>query len=117
MKDNGAPINVKLSVVLFKENNIHIAYCPAVDVYGYGENDSEAKKSFEVSLAEFFRYAIEKNTLNAELTALGWKIKNGSVISPPDISTLLSKNNDFKAIFNTKPFRKIDTGVAIPLPS
>ncbi len=115
MKNTGTLINVRLSVVLFKENNIHIAYCPAVDVYGYGENDSEARKSFEVSLAEFFRYGMEKNTLNSELAALGWTIKNGSAVSPPDITTLLSNNNDFKTIFNTKPFRKIDKGVAIPL--
>jgi hypothetical protein len=69
MKDNTL-IEVSLPVVLFKENNIHIAYCPAVNVYGYGESDSEAKKSFEISLSEFFRYTI---TL---LSTKSWTVKN-----------------------------------------
>jgi hypothetical protein len=115
MKDKNALIRVSLPVVLFKEDDVHIAYCPAVNVYGYGKSDSEAKKSFEISLSEFFRYTLNKNTLNSELEALGWKIKHCSKISPPNISTLLSKNNDFKTIFNTKSFKKIDKSVAIPL--
>lgn len=117
MKADNARINVKLAVVLFKENNVHIAYCPAVNVYGYGDSDSEAKKSFEVSLSEFFRYTINKKTLGSELEALGWTVKPGDKFSPPDISTSLNKNTDFKTIFNTKSFSKFDKGFAIPLPA
>jgi hypothetical protein len=58
---------------------------------------------------------INKKTLHSELEALGWKIKNGSIVSPPTISRLLGKNNDFKTIFDTKPFSKFDKGFAIPL--
>lgn len=117
MRETKARIKANLSVVLFKEDNIHIAYCPAVNVYGYGETDSEAKKSLEVCLSEFFKYTINKNTLTSELEALGWKIKNQSKVRPPEFSTLLSKNSELKAIFDSKPFRKFDKGFAIPLPA
>ena len=110
-------INVKLSVVIFKENNIHIAYCPAVNVYGYGESEGEAQKSFEVSLSEFFRYTINKKTLATELKALGWKVKGDNKMSPPNMSSLLSRNSEFQTIFNTKPFSKFDKGFNIPLPA
>jgi hypothetical protein len=117
MRHLGKVINVNLSVILFQEGGVVIAYCPAVNVYGYGENEREAKKSFEISLSEFFRYTLNKNTLCSELEALGWKIKSSSKFAPPAFSSLLSKNSDLKTIFNTHPFRKIDQGVSIPLPA
>lgn len=118
MRENkNTRINVKLSVVMFKENNIHISYCPAVNVYGYGESEDEALKSFEVALSEFFRYTINKKTLGSELEALGWKVKGNNKISPPNMSALLSQNREFQTIFNTKPFSKFDKGFNIPLPA
>lgn len=108
-------IRVQLPVILFKDGNIYVAYCPAVNVYGYGATEGEAKKSFEVSLSEFFRYTINKDTLASELEALGWKVRHGSKYSPPEFSALLSKNADVQAIVNTKPFKKFDRGVNIPL--
>ena len=110
-------IEVNLSVILFKEDDNVIAYCPALNVYGYGMTETEAKKSFETSLSEFFRYTLNKKTLNSELEALGWKIRRGPKFIPPVFSTLLSKNSDFRTIFDTKAFKKIDKGVTIPLPA
>jgi hypothetical protein len=74
-------IEVSLSVILFKDNGSNVAFCPALNVYGYGETESEAKKSFEFSLSEFFRYTLNKKTLNSELEALGWKIKTRQELS------------------------------------
>ncbi len=51
-------IEVSLSVILFKEDDNVIAYCPALNVYGYGMTETEAKKSFETSLSEFFKYTL-----------------------------------------------------------
>jgi hypothetical protein len=108
-------IEVSLSVILFREEGSVIAFCPALNVYGYGETETEAKKSFEFSLSEFFRYTLNKKTLLSELEALGWKIKRNSKFTPPQFSVLLSKNADLKAIFNTRSFKKFDKGVIIPL--
>lgn len=102
---------------MFKEDNTFIAYCPAVNVYGYGMDEEEAKGSFEVCLSEFFRYTLHKDTLCAELEALGWKVTSNSKFTPPAFSSLLSKNSELKAIFNKHPFHKIDKGVSIPLPA
>lgn len=117
IRHRGNVVNVSLSVIIFKEDNVFIAYCPAVNVYGYGMDEDEAKKSFEVSVSEFFRYTLHKDTLCAELEALGWNVKSNSKFTPPEFSSLLSENSDLRAIFNTHPFHKIDTGVSIPLPA
>jgi hypothetical protein len=108
-------IEVSLSLIVFKDGDDTIAYCPALDVYGYGTTEIEAKKSFEISLSEFFRYTLNKGTLNSQLEQLGWKIKRNSRFTPPDFSILLNKNQDFKTIFNTKSFKKIDKGITIPV--
>jgi hypothetical protein len=39
-------INVKVAVISFKEDNTHIIYCPALDLSGSGNTESEAKESF-----------------------------------------------------------------------
>lgn len=52
-------VKVNLAVMLYTEDNIHYAFCPALDLYGYGYTDDEAKKSFEVCLSEVVRYSLE----------------------------------------------------------
>ncbi len=43
-------VSVKLSLFTFIEENVHLLYSPAVDLYGYGNDEHEARHSFEVSL-------------------------------------------------------------------
>jgi len=40
-RKNGS-YNVKVSVVEFREGDTYIIYCPALDLSGYGESDTEA---------------------------------------------------------------------------
>jgi len=49
-------VHVNVPLILFEEDGAQIVYCPALDVSGYGKDETEAKQSFEVSLGEFFRY-------------------------------------------------------------
>lgn len=55
-------MQVDLALILFEEDGSQIAYCQALDVSGYGNDEEEAKRSFEISLSEFFRYLINKKT-------------------------------------------------------
>ncbi|OFX26983.1 MAG: hypothetical protein A2033_15930 [Bacteroidetes bacterium GWA2_31_9] len=100
-------INVGLSLVEFKENNITIIYSPALDLSGYGNNTDEARQSFEVSLREFLKYTTSKSTLNEVLMNLGWTI-NGSSTKPkyrPPLDTeLISKNETYSEIINKKNY-------------
>ena len=53
-------IKCSLPLIIFEEDNNVITYCPALDLSGYGSNEEEAKKSFEVTLSEYFKYTVNK---------------------------------------------------------
>lgn len=100
-------INVGLSLVEFKENNITIIYSPALDLSGYGNNSDEARQSFEVALHEFLKYTTNKSTLNEVLMGMGWTV-NGLASKPkyrPPLDTeLISKNETYSEIINKKNY-------------
>lgn len=115
-RKNGS-YNVKVSVVEFREEDTYIIYCPALDLSGYGESDTEAKKSFEIVLHEYIRYADNKGTLNDDLIAHGWK-KRGKTTSmvPPSMTQLLTSNENFSRIFNKQPsYQKYDMPVEVAI--
>nr|WP_319510166.1 hypothetical protein [uncultured Draconibacterium sp.] len=109
-------IDMRLDVITFQEDDTTIVYCPPLEVYGYGSNEDEARESFKVSVAEFFRYCINKNTLRLELKRLGWQLKKSKTkpMVPPTITELLSTNENLSRIYNNFDFRKTATSVEIP---
>lgn len=56
-----------------RDSNCFIAFIPELDLVAYHTFKNKALKSLEVVMNEFFRYAIEKRTLDSELIRLGWK--------------------------------------------
>lgn len=109
-------VQLSLDLIIFKENNVHVAYCPPLEIYGYGNNEDEAQKSFKISLSEFFRYCPNKNTLRLELKRLGWQLKKSKhkPMVPPKITDLLSSNENLSRIYNNHDFMKTATSVSIP---
>lgn len=75
-EEGGTRITVKVGVYLFKEDDTFIAYCPALDMSGYGVSEKEAKESFERSMCMYVEYCVRKNTLVADLRKHGWDIKS-----------------------------------------
>lgn len=117
---NYTKILVNLTLISFKEDEIIIIYSPALDVYGYGENISEAKTSFNTCLEEFINYTLAKNTFKSELKRLGWKIKgrlNNRKFKIPDFSDFLKNNQHLIDILNEKEVHtfKEDVPMAIPV--
>ncbi len=110
-----ANIKVKLRVVLFKEDNTIIAYCPALDLSGYGETEAEAKKSFEIVFSEFIDYTSKKGTLETELKRLGWvkKSKYASRLTPPDFVASINKNKELKEVVNNHPFKTYNKSIPL----
>jgi len=110
-------INVSLSLIKFKEENVHIIYSPALDLSGYGNTEEEANASFQICLEEFFKYTLHKKTFNTVLTNLGWKInrKNDLVCQPPQFDELITRNEYFSSIVREKEFSKIDKPVLMPV--
>ena len=62
---------VKLSLFTFIEENVHVVYSPALDLYGYGNDEHEARHSFEVALQEYIRHTAEHKTLDKDLKKYG----------------------------------------------
>lgn len=108
-------INMSLPIILFEEEDTKIMYCPALEVYGYGDNQKEAEESFEISLSEYFGYTLNKKTFFEEMKRLGWQVKSKhKKITPPQMTDLLKNNENFNNIFNNYNFTKIDKNLSIP---
>lgn len=116
LQASGKKVNVRLDIIRFEDSGCQIVYCPALDLSGYGKTGEDAENSFRITLEEFFRYTINKNTLKKELLRLGWVVKDNprKKMTPPDMSVLLSNNRQFRSIFNKRPFIKSAETFALP---
>ncbi len=77
----GIRYHFDVPLLSFEDEAVHHVYAPALDLFGYGSSPEEAKSSFDITLAEFFRYTTSKKTLLTELQQLGWKISKRKPIS------------------------------------
>ena len=95
-------MRVAITLVIFKEGNMNIVYSPSLDLSGYGETEAKAKKSFETTLAETVKYAIENNTLNHLLISLGWFKNNGTntVYKSANITSKIATNDYLQNVIN-----------------
>jgi hypothetical protein len=112
-------VNTNLSIISFiDENKVFVVFAPALRMYGYGKNFSEAMESFNIHLLEFINYTTNKNTLHAEMKKLGWVIKKRKDTvnyKVPEMSTLLSENKELSDIINNRDAKIIQRQVAIPV--
>lgn len=109
-------IECTLPLIIFEDDNNIIAFCPALDISGYGATEAAADESFKETLSEYFRYTVNKKTLAEDLRKLGWTIRKNLKKEPipPTMENLLQNNEDFNRIFNTYDFQKRNTTVKIP---
>lgn len=59
--------NFSIFVWKDRESNCYIAFVPELDLVAYHTSKNKALKSLEVVMDEFFRYTVEKHTLDSEL--------------------------------------------------
>lgn len=82
-----------------------VAYCPELDLCGYGYGEDAAKKSLETTLQNYFDYTLAHGTLHADLVKHGWrKYKNGRLSSPSQKSMM--HNSQLNHILSLPRFRK-----------
>lgn len=62
-----------IPVLLAKEDNLIVAYTPALNLGSCGRNQSEAVKRLGDAIALFFSELVEMGTLDEALTELGWR--------------------------------------------
>jgi hypothetical protein len=71
---------VSLQVLILRQNDSYIAYCPPLELSTYGDSEDDVKVAFEDAVQIFLEETSSKGTLHAELQRMGWTInKNGSV--------------------------------------
>ena len=91
---------ITLQLISFEEDGLTFVYAPALDLTGYGKNEDEAKRSFEITLKEFVKYTDNKSAIVKELEKHGWVVKkkgnlNKGVKAPSYIDML---ENNFEII-------------------
>ena len=119
-QDKSLIVRVRLFLVHFQdENKVHFIYSPHLDLTGYGNNLSEARKSFEIVFEDFIDYTIKKKTLPKVLTDLGWSIKGSEKhpkkIIAPSIASVINENDYVSEIFDKYPVKTFHKEVGIPL--
>lgn len=117
LKNSRHTVDTQLTLLYFIEEGLHYYYSPELDLYGYGQNENQARDSFTTSFAETISYMVNKNTLGAELKALGWTIKknkNGFRFTPPLFSHMIEENEDVRNIVDTKVYTKYNHSVQLP---
>ena len=102
----GTAIETVLSLYIFEENNMHIIYCPALDLSAAGINQNEAEMEFAKILELYVDYCLKKKTLFKDLEALGWKIKKKTEAQAPSIKKMLHINPTLQDIvYNKQSYR------------
>jgi hypothetical protein len=109
-------VDLQLPLISFINDNVFMVYCPALDLTGYGNDEIEARSGFEIVLDEYLNYTTNKGTLWNDLKKLGWTIEKNKKkpATPPTLSYLLERNEEFSNIFNNYPFKKFNTGITLP---
>ena len=92
-------LEISVSVYVFKEDDVFIAYCPSLDISGYNTTEEEARHDFEYALNEYVKFQMEHDTLNKDLERHG-KAKG------PEIDTLL-RRTQLRNVFKKPEYRMI----------
>jgi hypothetical protein len=111
-----AGFEIGLSMLQFKEDEVHIIYAPSLDLYGYGESVEAARESFQISLEEFFKYTVNKKTLDKVLIEMGWSLKGGRKapkFKPPKDTDLIHKNETYMDILNNKNYSREQGNISL----
>ena len=83
-------LEVSVSVYVFKENDVFVAYCPSLDLSGYDHTEEAARADFDYALQEYVKFQMQNDTLDKDLTRHGWEVKQRKA-KGPEIGTLLRR--------------------------
>lgn len=112
--NGGTSIDIHLAVYTFVDGGASIAYCPALDLSGYGETEEQAKSSFEEVMKQYIKYGISHGTLFRDMKKYGWNIANNKASSPLTIK-MIKKNDILRDIVENKDYCKYSESISIPI--
>ena len=111
--ENG--ITIKVSIFLFVEGKTRIAYCPSLDLSGYGATENDAKSDFTFVVTDWLNEQIANKTLDADLARHGWKLQDQRVAIEPSFVTVLRSSSQLQSIVK-RDFKKRNTQRRISTP-
>jgi hypothetical protein len=74
------PIQIEYTCLIWKEDNLFIAYAIPLDLMSCGENPTQAKIALEEAVNLFLSSSIERDTLTEILEETGYKYQNGKMM-------------------------------------
>ena len=110
----GKEYRFSIEFVIFRENDLFIAYCPSLDLSSSGESFNDAISNFYEMFQLYIESCVENKTLFADLAAHGWKMQKKTIL-PPKFSSL-AKKPEMKRILNgTTGFEKVVVAARVPM--
>ena len=91
---NGKSIKIEVDVVILREDEYFVAYCPALELSAYGKKEKEALASFKNEINIFIEETAKKGTLEKYLLKQGWKLQQTPKINyrPPKLSNQIMRS-------------------------
>ena len=113
-------VRIRLFLVHFQdENKVHLIYSPHLDLTGYGNNLTEAQKSFEIVFEDFVDYTLKKKTLAKVLTGLGCELKgtekHPEKVIAPSVTSIINDNKYVSEIFDKYSVNTYHKEVGLPV--
>lgn len=71
-KNKKKNIDVNVSLFVYKEDGLYVAYCPSLDLVTTGHNPTDARANFKELLQIYFEECTRKGTLFEDLQKHGW---------------------------------------------
>lgn len=99
------PITADVLVMIGKEGDYFVAFCPAFQISSFGKTIDEAREYFTDALDVFIKDVMKKGTLERCLIDLGWSLKRDNYEPPRFENTIdLNKLKESTLIKETVPF-------------
>lgn len=68
-------IKLTVEVIIKKEDDYYVAYCPAIELSAYADTIEKAKSSFEKEIEIFLDETHKRGTLEKYLLKNGWRLQ------------------------------------------
>lgn len=112
----GIKVNVSVFIYLDTEHpdgDIFVAYCPSLNLVGYGHGEENAKKDFEWMMRDYLEEMTEQGTLEKDLRSLGWTVSKETFCEPM-VSDMLNCNEQLKEVVNGSDYHKLNVMTSCP---
>ena len=91
-------ISVKISVFVFEQDGLFVAYSPSLELSSYGKTKESATNSFEFVLEDFITYSVERKILRENLSDLGWELELNELKDELDYPNLILKSFNYEEV-------------------